>query len=111
MKFLRTFLCNTEDEITAVRKHIPDAPVFYSCVLHGSDAAPQRIDLYTTARPHEDGVQPFCVYLRNEEGALVTDYVATEQLPTAVKRKGKAKRPKGYVEQTLADMLPVEVAQ
>lgn len=93
MKFLRTFFSTTEQEITAVRKHIPDAPVFGSCVSHGPvGAPPKRIDLYRSARPSETCEPHFAVYEPDDDGQLVTDYVdapAVTAVPTH-KRKRKA---------------------
>lgn len=91
MKFLRTFLCNTEDEIAAARAHMPDAPAFACCVIHGPDRQPARIDLFASARPHETSEKPFATYQRNADDILVTDYIAPVAVaaPTKGKRKGK----------------------
>ena len=90
MKFLRTFTCNKDHEIEMARALIPNAPVFGCCVLHGTNEDPKRIDLYRSNRPHETSEQPFCVYDRNEEGVLITDYDGTAVVVAPTKKKSKA---------------------
>lgn len=82
MKFLRMLSHRDPMACEAVRRdHIPNAPSFVACTVHGSDIDPAQIDLYD--RPPEYNTAPFCTYHRMN-GNLITSH-----------RETRPERPKG----------------
>ena len=86
MKFLPTFNERSVEACEALRaEHLPDAPPFVAYQLHGHINNPIKLELYD--RKPEYDTQPFCVYERNEQGDLVTEFNADEY--AAARKKAK----------------------
>lgn len=92
MKFNRMIFMNDEAECAWLRethlKHVDPMPAFTSFVLHGQEAHPVQLDLYSQNDPFYN-VAALVSYALDTGGTMVADRVLLATNSGVVPRKGK----------------------